>query len=170
MDKKQEYSKILLNAYNNDLFKIIWNTSGFSLGIDSKRKDNFPELREKKFIEYAFSIIKIIADIADDNIDDNISEEDLKVAREIYNLEKDLKNHLFIKKNSKINCFKFLETQIISYRNDENPKEIMVNSAIIKILLEKDNDDSSCTFEVSKRDLEVIIDKLTELKDKMDII
>ena len=102
MDKKQEYSKILLNAYNNDLFKIIWNTSGFSLGIDSKRKDNFPELKEKKFIEYAFSIIKIIADIAEDNIDDNISEEDLKVAREIYNLEKDLKNHLFIKKNSNI--------------------------------------------------------------------
>lgn len=50
MDKKQEYSKILLNAYNNDLFKIIWNISGFSLGIDSKRKDNFPELREKNLL------------------------------------------------------------------------------------------------------------------------
>ena len=31
MDKKNEYAKILLNAYNNGLFKIIWNTSGFSL-------------------------------------------------------------------------------------------------------------------------------------------
>ena len=48
MDKKNEYAKILLNAYNNGLFKIIWNTSGFSLGIDSKRKDRLPELNEKK--------------------------------------------------------------------------------------------------------------------------
>ena len=170
MSKKEEYAKILLNAYKNDLFKIVWNTSGFSLGIDPKKKEHFPALKEKKFIEYAFSIIRIIADMAEDNVDEDISEDDLNVAKEIYNLEKDLKNHLFIKRNSKINCFKFLETQIVSYRNDENPQKIEVNSAIIKMLFEKDDEDSSCTFEVSKRDLEVIIDKLTELKDKMDII
>lgn len=170
MDEKSKYAKVLLNAYKNGLFKIVWKTSGFSLAIDLEKKKMFPELKEKKFIEYAFSIIKIVADIAEKNVDGNISEEDMNVAREIYNHEKDLKNHLFVKKNSKISCFRLLETQIISYRNDENPKEIEVNSAIIKMLLEKDEDDTSCVFEVSQRDLEEIINKLTELKEKMDSI
>lgn len=170
MDKKNEYAKILLNAYNNGLFKIIWNTSGFSLGIDSKRKDRLPELNEKNFIEYAFSIIKIVADMAEDFIDEDVSKEDLEIAKEIFNHERDLKNHLFIKKNSKINCFKLLETQIISYRNDENPKEIAVNSAIIKMMLEKDDEDKSFSFEISQRDLNEIIDKLTELNEKMACI
>ena len=159
MDEKSKYAKVLLNAYKSGLFKIVWKTSGFSLAIDLEKKKMFPELKEKKFIEYAFSIIKIVADIAEKNVDGNISEEDMNVAREIYNHEKDLKNHLFVKKNSKI-----------SYRNDENPKEIEVNSAIIKMLLEKDEDDTSCVFEVSQRDLEEIINKLTELKEKMDSI
>ena len=170
MDKKKEYANVLLSAYNNNLFKIVWNTSGFSLGIDPKKKDIFPELKEKKFIEYAFSIIKIVADMAEDTVSVDISEDEMKVAREIYNHEKDLRNHLFVKRNSKIKCFRLLETQIISYRNDENPKEIEVNSAIIKLMLEKDDDDISYAFEISRRDLDEIIDNLIELKEKMDSI
>lgn len=75
-----------------------------------------------------------------------------------------------LKKNSKIKCFRLLETQIISYRNDKNPKEIEANSAIIKLMLEKDDDDISEAFEISRRDLDEIIDNLIELKDKMDSI
>lgn len=170
MDKKSEYANILLNAYNNDLLKIVWNTSGFSLGIDTKKRDMFTELKEKKFIEYVFSIIKIVADMAEDKVSADISEDDLKIAEEIYTHEKDLKNHLFIKRNSKIKCFRLLETQIIGYRNNENPKEIEANSAIIKVMLEKDDDETSCTFEVSRRDLDEIIDNLVELKEKMNRI
>ena len=74
------------------------------------------------------------------------------------------------KENSKINCFRFLRTQIISYRNEENPKEIEANSAIIKMIMENDDDDKSYTFEVSRRDLGDIIEQLIELKEKMDSI
>ena len=108
--------------------------------------------------------------MAEDTVSVDISEDELKVAREIYNHEKDLRNHLFVKRNSKIKCFRLLETQIISYRNDENPKEIEVNSAIIKLMLEKDDDDISYAFEISRRDLDEIIDNLIELKEKMDSI
>lgn len=59
-DKKDKYADILLDAYNSGLLKIVWNTSGFSLGIDSKRKELLPELKEKEFIDYVFSIIKIV--------------------------------------------------------------------------------------------------------------
>ena len=167
MDKKKEYAKILLNAYYNKLFKIVWNTSGFSLGVDAKRKNMFPELKEKHFIDYAFSIIRIVIDLAEGKVDEGVSEEDLKIAEEIYEHEDDLKNHLFIKKNSKIDCFRLLETQIISYRNDEDPREIEVNSAVVKMMLEKDDNDTSFTFEISRRDLDEIIGKLTELREKM---
>ncbi len=170
MDKKKEYAKILLNAYYNKLFKIVWNTSGFSLGVDAKRKNMFPELKEKHFIDYAFSIIRIVIDLAEGKVDEGVSEEDLKIAEEIYEHEDDLKNHLFIKKNSKIDCFRLLETQIISYRNDEDPREIEVNSAVVKMMLEKDDNDTSFTFEISRRDLDEIIGKLTELREKMDSI
>ncbi len=36
-DKKDKYADILLTAYNSGLLKTVWNTSGFSLGIDPKR-------------------------------------------------------------------------------------------------------------------------------------
>ena len=170
MDKKDEYAEILLNAYNEGIFNILCNTSSFSFGVDHRRKDIFPELKDEKFKKYILYIISIIRKMAEDKEIENLPEDDLKVAKEIYAQEKDLKNHLYIKKNSKINCFRFLRTQIISYRNEENPKEIEANSAIIKMIMENDDDDESCTFEVSRRDLGDIIEQLMELKEKMDNI
>lgn len=169
-DKRDKYAEVLLNAYNSGLFKIVWNTSGFSLGIDPKRKELIPELKEKEFIEYAFSIVKIVVDLAEDKDVGDMPENDLATAKVIYEQENDLKNHLYIKRNSKINCFKLLESQIISYRNEENPKEIEANSAIIKVVMEKDDDDTSYTFEISRRDLGNIIDNLIELKEKLDYL
>lgn len=169
-DKKNEYTEILLNAYHNGLLKIVWNTSGFSLGIDPKRKKLIPQLKEKGFIDYAFSIIKIVADLAENKDTDDVTKKDLAAAKAIYNQEKDLKDHLYVKRNSKIDCFKLLEGQIISYRNEENPKKIEVNSAIIKMTTEKDDEDVSFTFEISRRDLEDMIENLIELKEKIDSI
>lgn len=34
---------------NEGIFKILWNTSSFSIGVDHKRKDMFPELKDEKF-------------------------------------------------------------------------------------------------------------------------
>ncbi len=170
MSKKNEYAKALVNAYSDGLLKIVWNTSGFSLGVDPQKKDLLPELKEKEFVEYVFSIVKIIAHLAEDKEGTGIPEDDLKIAKEIYAKESDLKNHLYIKKNSKINCFKLLETQIISYRNEENPKEIAANSAILKMIAEKDDEDISSIFEISKRDLGELIEKLAGLKEMMDSI
>ncbi len=170
VDKKNEYAEILLNAYQNGLLKIVWNTSGFSLGIDPKRKKLIPQVNEKGFIDYAFSIIKIVADLAENKDMEDVTEKDLETAKVIYDQEKDLKDHLYVKRNSKIDCFKLLEGQIIGYRSEENPKEIEVNSAIIKITTEKDDEDVSFTFEISGRDLGDMIDYLVELKEKIDSI
>ena len=138
-DKKEKFTKIFLDAYDNNLIKIVWNTSGFSLAIDSKSKNLIPELKDKEFIDYIFSIVKIVIDMAEnDNVED-VCEADLKVAKMIYIREKDLKNHLYIKRNSKINCFKLMESQIISYRSEENPKDIEANAAILKMVTEKDD-------------------------------
>ena len=38
-EKRKIYSEVLLNAYQNGVFKVIWSTSGFSMAIDSKKKD-----------------------------------------------------------------------------------------------------------------------------------
>lgn len=170
MVKKNEYAKVLINAYNSGLLKIVWNTSGFSLGIDPKKKDLLPELKEKEFVEYVFSIIKIVASLAEDKEIEGVSEDDLTTAKDIYGKEGDLKNHLYVKKNSKINCFKLLETQIISYRSEENPKKVAANSAFLKIVAEKDDKDISYIFEISKRDLGELIEKLAGLKETMDSI
>lgn len=170
MDKKDKYAEILLTAYNEGVFKILWNTSSFSIGVNHRRKDMFPELKDENFKKYIIYIISIIRRMAEDEEIENISENDLKVAKEIYAQEKDLKNHLYVRENSKINCFRFLQAQIISYRNEENPEKIEANSAIIKMAMENDDDDESYTFEVSRRDLEDIIEQLIELKEKMDRI
>ncbi len=95
MVKKNEYAKVLINAYNSGLLKIVWNTSGFSLGIDPKKKDLLPELKEKEFVEYVFSIIKIVASLAEDKEIEGVSEDDLTTAKDIYGKEGDLKNHLY---------------------------------------------------------------------------
>jgi hypothetical protein len=113
-----------VNAYSNGLIKIVWNTSGFSLGIESQKKDLLPAL----------------------------------------------KYHLYIKKNSKNNGFKLLEAQIISYRSEENPKEIAANSAILKMIVEKDDEDISYIFEMSRRDLGDLAEKLAGWKETMDSI
>ncbi len=167
---KSTYAQVLLNAYDSGLLKIIWNTSGFSLGIDPGRKESIPELKQKEFIDYAFSIVKIVMALAEDKDVSHISENDLEIAKTIYLQENDLKNHLYIKRNSKINCYKLLESQIISYRNEENPQKIEANSAIIKVMAEENDEDSSYTFEISKRDLGNMIDNLIELKKKIDLI
>ena len=162
------YAEIFLNAYKRGLLRIIWSTSGFSLGIDSNRKESIPELRDKEFVEYVFSIIKIVIELADGREGQNIPEEDLEVAKVVYECEHDLKNHLYIKKHSKIYCFKLLESQIIGYRDDENPKVTTAVSAILKLMTENGDDEESRSFEVSSRDIDDIIKTLTALKEKMD--
>lgn len=161
-EKKDKYAKVLLHVYQSGLLKIVWTISGFSLGMNPNGKEIVSELKEKEFIDYAFSIIKIVMELAE--------EETIEDAREIYKQEKDLKNHLYIKRNTKIHCFKRLESQIISYRKEENPKEIEADSAIIRMLIEKEDEDTSCVFEISRRDLGEMIDYLTELKEKLDSI
>ncbi|HBA47193.1 MAG TPA: hypothetical protein DCZ91_05235 [Lachnospiraceae bacterium] len=169
-DKKNNYAEILLNVYNKGLLRIIWSTSGFSLGVDADKRDLIPELNKREFIDYAFSVIKIVIDLAEGRNVNDISKEDLEVAEAIYEQEDDLKTHLYIRKHSKIHCFKLLEGQIISYRNDEDPKKTEAASAILKLSTESGDDESSNAFEVSGRDLEFIIKYLTELKEKMDLI
>lgn len=169
-DKRDKYAKVLLNTYHSGLLKIVWNTSGFSIGIDPKSKDLIPEMKEKEFIDYAFSIIKLVAGLAEDKRTADALETDMETAKEIYDQEKDLRDHLYIKRNSKLNCFKLLESQLISYRNEENPKEIEANSAIIKIIMEKDDENMSFAFEISRRDLGNLIDNLIKLKEKIDSI
>ena len=58
----------------------------------------------------------------------------------------------------------------MSYRSKENPADIKATAAIMKIVTEKEDDETSCVFEISKRDLEDMIDRLIELKEKMDVI
>lgn len=65
-EKKNKYAEVLLNAYQNGVFKIVWSTSGFSMAIDSKRKEMIPEVKEEDFLEYAFSIIKMVTALAEE--------------------------------------------------------------------------------------------------------
>ncbi|MCI8591305.1 MAG: hypothetical protein HFI88_02930 [Lachnospiraceae bacterium] len=169
-EKRNKYSKVLLNAYQEGVFKIVWSTSGFSMAVDSKRKEMIPEIKKEDFVEYAFSIIKMVVDLAEERKTDEKYEGDLETAQTIFAKEHDLKNHLYIKKNSKIDCFKLLEYEIISHRSEDNPIDVEATSAILKMVIEKENDETTYAFETSKRDLEDIIDKLVELKEKMDMI
>ena len=146
-EKKIKYSEALLNAYQNGVLKIVWSTSGFSIAIDSKRKETIPEIKEEER-------------------EGNPPWHCKKISDE----EHDLKNHLYIKKNSKIDCFKLLEYEIISHRNEDNPISIEVTSAIVKMVIEKGDDESTYTFETSMRDLEDIIAKLVEIKEKIEMI
>ena len=169
-EKRKIYSEVLLNAYQNGVFKVIWSTSGFSMAIDSKKKEMIPEIKEEDFVEYAFSIIKMVIDLAEEKKTNEKYEGDLKIAQIIFDKEHDLKNHLYIKRNSKIDYFKLLEYEIISHRSEDNPTDIEATSAIIKMVIEKEDDETTYVFETSKRDLEDIIDKLVELKEKIDVI
>lgn len=169
-DKRNKYSEILLNAYQNGVLKIVWSTSGFSMAIDSKRKETIPEIKEEEFVEYAFSIIKLVVDLAEEKKVDENYKNDLETAKIIFDKEHNLKNHLYIKKNSKIDCFKLLEYEIISHRNEDNPTDIEATSAVVKMVIEKGDEESTYTFETSRRDLEDIIDKLVELKKKLEMI
>lgn len=168
--RKNNYAEILLDAYNKGIFKIVWGSSGFMMAVDSKRKDFIPEVQKEDFVNYAFSVIKKVIDIADGRERYEESEPDIETARYIYEREYDLKNHLFIKRNSKIDCFKMLEYEIIAHRSEENPINIEADSAILRVAMEKNDEETSHTFEISRRDLNDIIDKLMELKEKMDIL
>lgn len=169
-EKRKKYSEALLNAYQNGVFKIVWNTSGFSMAIDSKRKEMISEVKEEDFIEYAFSIIEMVIDLAEEREIGETYEGDLETAKIIFDKEHDLKNHLYIKKNSKIDCFKLLNYEIISHRNADKPKDIEATSAIVKMVIEKEGDETSYAFETSRRDLEDIIKNLVELKEKIDMV
>lgn len=169
-ETRNKYSEILLYAYQTGIFKIVWSTSGFSMAIDSRKKDMIPEVKEEDFVEYAFSIIKMVIDLAEKKEIDEKYEGDLKTARVIFDKEYDLKNHLYIKKNCIIDCFKILEYEIISHRNPDKPFNTEVSSAIVKIMTEKEDNETSHAFEISRRDLEDIIDKLIELREKIDIL
>lgn len=169
-EKRSKYAEILLKAYQNNAFKIVWSASGYSMVVDSKKKDLFPEIKEKEFVEYAFSVIKIIVDLVEQEAIDEKNESDLEAARFILDREPGLKNHLYIKRNSKIDCFKRLECEIISHRNEEEPICVEATSAIVKVIVEKNEEDISYMFETSIRDLNDIIGELTELKKRMQMI
>ena len=44
-EKRSKYAEILLKAYQNNAFKIVWSASGYSMVVDSKKKDLFPEIK-----------------------------------------------------------------------------------------------------------------------------
>lgn len=169
-EKRRKYAEVLLNAYQDGVFKIVWSPSGFSLAIDSRAKELIPEFKEEDFVEYAFSIIKMVINLAEEKETNESNQEDSETARMIFDKESDLKNHLYIKRNSKIDCFKLLEYEIISHRNEDTPDKIEATSAILKLVIEKKDDEKSYSFEASSRDLEDIIEKLTTLKEKIDMI
>lgn len=170
IEKRNQYAEALLNAYQNEVLKIIWSTSGFSIAINQKKKELLPESKEEEFIEYTFAIAKMVIELAEGKHINKENEGDFKTALVIFENEFDLKNHLYIKKNSKLDCYKLLEWEIISHRNEDNPKDVEVTSAIIKMVIERDSDDISYSFEASRRDIEDMIAKLLELKEKMDLI
>lgn len=169
-EKTKEYAELLLSAYQNGILKIIWSESGFSMMIDPKRKDMFSQVKEDDFVDYAFSIIKMVIDLAEEREIDEKNADKLEVAKIIFDKEQDLKNHLYIKRNSKIDCFKLLEYEIISHRSKENPINIEASSAILNMVVDEKNNEATYIFEVSRRDLEDIINKLIELKEKIDTI
>ena len=64
-EKRNKYAEVLLDSYNAGIFKIVWSSSGFTIAVDSKRKELIPEVNDEEFIDYAFSVIKIVIDLAD---------------------------------------------------------------------------------------------------------
>ena len=62
-EKKDKYAKVLLHVYQSGLLKIVWTISGFSLGMNPNGKEIVSELKENEFIDYAFSIIKIVMEL-----------------------------------------------------------------------------------------------------------
>lgn len=64
----------------------------------------------------------MVIDLAEEKEIDEKCQDDLETAQMIFDKEYDLKNHLYIKKHSKIDCFKLLEYEIISHRSEDNPK------------------------------------------------
>ncbi len=173
MDRKMEskYSEIFLNAYQEGIFKIIWGKTGVSIAIDSKRKDMIPEIKDEEFSKYTESIVRLVMDLVEGKEIDEENKKNIETARGILDNEYDIKNHLYIKRNSKIGCFNFLEYEIISHRNEDKPTVIEATSAILKMVIEKEGSETSYyTFEASRRDLKDMIDKLVELKDKMDML
>ena len=169
-EKRNIYANILLEAYNKNLVKILWSASGASLGINDKNEDLISEFNDEGFINFSFSVIQRVISIAEGKIlpdDESITNE---TARKIYEKEHDLENHLYIKKNNVADSFKRMEYEIVSHRNSDKPDIIEANSAIIKIISEKDDDEITHVFEVSKRDIRDIVDIFTELNDKMNTI
>lgn len=170
IEKRNKFAEVLLNAYNAGILKIVWSASGFTIAVDSKRKELIPEVNDEEFVDYAFSVIKKVIDLADGREEAEEKEQDLETARLIFEKESDLKHHLFIKRNSKIDCFKLLEADLIAHRSEENPINIEANSAILKIVTEKNDIETSHTFEISRRDLDDMFNKLVELKEKIDVL
>lgn len=164
-EKKERYAELILNAYNENIFKITWSTIGFSINIE--KPEQFPKMKDKDFQKYIFSIINLVAKLAEKEDLDGENEKDLAIAKEIYLRETDLKDHLYIKKNSKIDCFESLEYEIISHRDKDDAQKIAATSAILKITTEKSRDESICAFEISERDLNDMIQKLDGLREKI---
>ena len=148
IEKRNKFAEVLLNAYNAGILKIVWSASGFTIAVDSKRKELIPEVNDEEFVDYAFSVIKKVIDLADGREEAEEKEQDLETARLIFDLEADL----------------------IAHRSEENPINIEANSAILKIVTEKNDIETSHTFEISRRDLDDMLNKLVELKEKIDVL
>ena len=54
------------------------------MAIDSKKKEMIPEIKEEDFVEYAFSIIKMVIDLAEEKKTNEKYEGDLKIAQIIF--------------------------------------------------------------------------------------
>ena len=77
--------------------------------------------KEEGFSEYTASIVRLVIDLVEGKETDEENEKDLETAKVILDHEYDIKNHLYIRQNSKIDCFNLLEYEIISQRNEDNP-------------------------------------------------
>ena len=104
-EKKDKYAKVLLHVYQSGLLKIVWTISGFSLGMNPNGKEIVSELKEKEFIDYAFSIIKIVMELAEEETIEDVSETDLEIAREIYKQETAFKKSSLYKKKYQNSLF-----------------------------------------------------------------
>lgn len=171
MENNGNYIDKFLEFYQNGLIKIIWSANGFSIAVDAESKDKLQEFQDEKFIDTAFSVIKIVSKMANnkdiDFEDSGLSKKYIEVAKIILDSEPDLENHLAVKRLSINNNYRVMEYDIVAHRNRNKPDEIVVNAALLKFMC-SDEEEKRFIFEVSRRDVNELINQLTELSEKLE--
>lgn len=165
----QKYGNFMYEQLRNETILVSWRKKGFSLRLVNENILDDLESKEE-FIDTAFFILKNARSYMEEK---SIDEAYVEYIKKLIDNVPYLKNNFMVYKSSGSYILEEYDYEILTKRDNEDINNVVGYSSQVSLNATHSNDSDkmkTMTFEISSHDLDKLISKLIEAKEKIDLL